>query len=139
MEAPAGPTIIDMYCHIFPDAFFREMTRIAPKLENLGKRLRGVTKLCDLDERFREMDQFGDYRQIISLPNPSIEDIASPTDGLQLAKGGNDAMAELCARHKQRFPTFVAAVCLTDVDGSIAELKRAVTDLGARGVQIFTH
>jgi aminocarboxymuconate-semialdehyde decarboxylase len=139
MAAPAGPTIIDMYCHIFPDAFFREMTRIAPKLENIGQRLRGVKKLFDLDERFREMDQFGDYRQIISLPNPSIEDIASASDGLQLAKVGNDAMAELCRKHKQRFPTFVAAVCLTDIEGSIAEVKRAVNDLGARGVQIFAH
>ena len=45
-------------------------------LENIGKRLRGVTKLFDLDARFREMDEFGEYRQIISLPNPAIEDIA---------------------------------------------------------------
>ena len=35
-----------------------------------------MTKLFDLDERFREMDRFGDYREIISLPNPPIEDFA---------------------------------------------------------------
>jgi aminocarboxymuconate-semialdehyde decarboxylase len=131
--------IIDIYCHIFPDAFFREMTRIAPRLENIGQRLRGVRKLFDLDERFREMDQYGDYRQVISLPNPAIEDIATPADGLTLARIGNDAMAELCRRYPERFPTFVAAVALTDVDGSIVELQRAVRELGARGVQIFTH
>ncbi|MGC2043702.1 MAG: amidohydrolase, partial [Pseudolabrys sp.] len=70
--------IIDIYCHIFPDRYFQEMTRVAPNLENIGKRLRGVTKLFDLDARFKEMDEFGDYRQIISLPNPAIEDIAPP-------------------------------------------------------------
>ena len=139
MPSPANPTIIDLYCHIFPDRFFQEMTRIAPRLENIGKRLRGVTKLFDLTERFREMDQFGDYRQVISLPNPPIEDIAAPDIGIGLAKVGNDAMAELCRKHPQRFPTFVAAVALNNVEGSIAEVQRAVKDLGARGVQIFTN
>ena len=74
--------IIDIYCHIFPDRYFQEMTKVAPNLENIGKRLRGVTKLFDLDARFKEMDEFGDYRQIISLPNPAIEDIAAPEVGL---------------------------------------------------------
>jgi aminocarboxymuconate-semialdehyde decarboxylase len=133
-----GP-LIDIYCHIFPDRFFQEMTKLVPQLENLGKRLRSVKKLFDLDERFREMDRFGDYRQIISLPNPPIEEIAKGDVGLRLAHIGNDAMAELCARHRDRFPAFVAAVSLTDVDGSIAEARRAVKDLGARGIQIFTN
>jgi uncharacterized protein len=131
-------TIIDIYCHIFPDRFFEEMTRAAPKLENIGKRLRGVTKLFDLDARFKEMDQFGDYRQIISLPNPAIEDIVTPDVGLDLARVANDAMADLCRKHPRRFPGFAAAVCLTDVEGSIVEARRAIKDLGARGVQIFT-
>ena len=30
--------IIDIYCHIFPDRFFQEMTKVAPNLENIGKR-----------------------------------------------------------------------------------------------------
>jgi uncharacterized protein len=131
--------LIDIYCHIYPDRFFQEMTRVSPRLENLGKRLRGVTKLFDLDARFREMDEFGDYRQIVSLPNPPIEDIAAGETAQMLARVGNDAMAELCARHPDRFPTFVAAVALTDVAGAIEEAKRAIDQLGARGVQIFTH
>ena len=134
----ASDTIVDIYCHIFPDKFFQEMNRIAPRLGNIGARLRGVKKLFDLDERFREMDQFGDYREIISLPNPPIEDFAGE-HGLALARIGNDAMAELCARHPERFPTFVAAVAMTDVEGSVAEARRAVQELGAGGIQIFTN
>ena len=132
-------TIVDIYCHIFPDAFFQEMNRIAPRLGNIGARLRGVKKLFDLDERFREMDRFGDYREIISLPNPPIEDLATGPVGLELARIGNDAMAELCARHPQRFPSFVAAVSMTDVEGSVKEARRAVKELGAAGIQIFTN
>jgi len=131
--------IIDIYCHIFPDRYFQEMTKVAPNLENIGKRLRGVTKLFDLDARFKEMDEFGDYRQIISLPNPAIEDIAAPDVGLNLARTANDAMAELCRKHPERFPGFAAALCMTDVEGSIAEARRAVKDLGACGVLLYTN
>ena len=131
-------TVVDIYCHIFPDKFFQEINRIAPRLGNIAARLRGVKKLFDLDERFREMDQFGDYRQIISLPNPPIEDLAAGEVGLNLARIGNDAMAELAARHPARFPTFVAALSMTDVEGSVKEARRAVNELGAGGVQIFT-
>ena len=95
----ANDTIVDIYCHIMPEKFSEEMSRIAPRLGNIAARLRGVKKLFDLDERFREMDQFGDYREIVSLPNPPIEDLAAGDVGLNLARIGNDAMAELCARH----------------------------------------
>jgi predicted TIM-barrel fold metal-dependent hydrolase len=130
---------VDIYCHIYPDRFFQEMQKASPKLGNIGARLRGVKKLFDLDARFREMDEFGDYREIISLPNPPIEDLAQGKTAETLARVGNDAMAELCARHPQRFPAFAAAVALTDVDAAIAEAQRAIRDLGARGVQIFTN
>src|SRR5256712_7217049 len=135
----ASYPLIDIYCHIYPEKFFEEMTKLSPQTLNLGKRLRTITKLFDLNERFREMDQFGDYRQIISLPNPPIEEIAAGEAGLNLARIGNDAMAELAARHPARFPTFVAALSMTDVEGSVAEARRAVNELGAGGVQIFTH
>ena len=131
--------LIDIYCHIYPDRFFQEMQKVSPKLGNIGARLRGVTKLFDLDQRFREMDEFGDYREIISLPNPPIEDLAQGKIAETLARVGNDAMAELCAQHPKRFPAFAAAVALTDVDAAIAEAERAIRDLGARGVQIFTN
>jgi len=131
--------IIDIYTHILPDTFFREMSRVSPKLENIGARLRGVKKLFDLDLRFAEMDTLGDYRQVISLPNPPLEEIAQGETAAQLARVANDAMAELCDRHPQRFPAFVAAVSLDEVDAALKETDRAITQLGARGIQIFTN
>ncbi len=136
---PATGPLIDIFCHIYPDRFFQEMTRVSPQLENLGKRLRSIRKLFDLDERFREMDSFGDYRQIISLPNPPLEDIAKPDAGLHLARIANDSMADLCREYPQRFPAFAAALCLTDIEGSLTEARRAIDTLGARGIQIFTN
>src|SRR3954468_6320787 len=131
--------IIDIYTHILPDAFFREMSRVSPKLENIGARLRGVKKLFDLDLRFSEMDEIGDYRQVISLPNPPLEEIAQGQTAARLARVANDAMAALVARHPKRFPAFVAAISLDDVGAALKEAERAITSLGACGIQIFTN
>ncbi len=131
--------IIDIFTHIYPTRYYEEMCKAAPQLENLGKRMRQVVKLHDLDERFREMDAYGDYRQIISLPVPPIDHVVGADLGPQLARIANDAMAELCVRHPDRFPTFVAALSLHDVDAALVELARAIDDLGARGVQIYSN
>jgi predicted TIM-barrel fold metal-dependent hydrolase len=130
--------IVDIYTHIFPERFFQELERGSPKLGNMGKRLRSVRKLFDLDLRFRDMDEVGEYRQIISLPNPPIEDIAEGAVANNLAKVANDSMAELCVKHPKRFPAFAAAVSMHDVDAAIAEADRAIK-MGARGVQTFTN
>ena len=130
--------IVDIYTHIFPDRFFQELERGSPKLGNMGKRLRSVRKLFDLDARFRDMDEIGEYRQIISLPNPPIEDIAEGEVAKNLARVANDSMAELCAKHPDRFPAFAAAVSMHDVDFSIEEAARAIK-MGAQGVQTFTN
>src|SRR5258708_13674039 len=135
--AMASYPLIDIYCHIYPEKFFEEMTKLSPQTQNLGKRLRTITKLFDLNERFREMDQFGDYRQIISLPNPPIEEIANGEAGLQLARIGNDAMADLCARHPERFADFVPAGSPTHHDGSLPQPARAPPQRGACRLQRF--
>lgn len=130
---------IDIYTHIFPGDFYERMTRAAPRLGNIGKRMRQVALIHDLDARFRLMDGFGDYGQVISLPNPPLEDVTGPETGSALAAAANDAMAELVTRHPDRFPAFAAALAMHDMDGAMDELHRAIRDLGARGVQVFTN
>lgn len=130
--------IVDIYTHIFPGRFFQELEKGPPKLGNMGKRMRGIPKLFDLDLRFKDMDAAGDYKQIISLPNPPIEDVAEGESASQLARVANDAMAELCQKHPDRFPAFAAAVNMHDVDFSIREAERAIK-MGARGVQTYTN
>ena len=132
--------MIDIYTHIFPDRYFAEMSRASAGLGHLAERFRAIPPLFDLDARFRQMDGAGDgYQQVVSLPNPPIEDMVEGPTASLLARVGNDAMAELCAKHPDRFPAFVAGLNLHDVDGAVAEARRAIGELGARGVQIFTN
>ncbi|MFZ9501744.1 MAG: amidohydrolase family protein [Beijerinckiaceae bacterium] len=133
-------SMIDIYTHIMPERFFTELTNTSAKLGNIGGRMRNVKPLHDLDVRFRLMDTAGaGYQQVISLPNPPLEDVCGAADARRLAAIGNDGMAELCAKHPDRFPAFAATISMLDIDGALAEIDRAVTQLGARGIQIFTN
>jgi uncharacterized protein len=132
--------MIDIYTHIFPERYFAEMSKASASLGHLAQRFRAIPPLFDLGARFRQMDAAGEgYQQVVSLPNPPIEDMVEGPTASLLARVGNDAMAELCAKHPDRFPGFVAALNLHDVDGAVAEARRAMRELGARGVQIYTN
>src|SRR5690606_8128138 len=59
--------------------------------------------------------------------------------GAELARIANDGQARLVRERPERFASFVAAVPLADVDDAVEEARRAVRDLGAAGVQIYTN
>src|SRR5579864_1635577 len=130
--------IVDIYTHIMPPEFLKSMEGLGSS-SGLVKRMAAIRELHDLDARFRAMDEFGEYRQIFSIPKPTIETVTTPEQGRELARIANDAMAEMVHRHPLRFPTFIAALPLHSVDSALEELKRAIDTLGARGIQIFTH
>src|SRR6266536_4405085 len=98
-----------------------------------------LAALWDLDARFRAMDQVDDYVQVLTLCIPPIETVAQGQLGADLARLVNDSMAELVAKYPQRFKGFAASLAVTEVDASLAEIDRAVNQLGALGIQIFTN
>ena len=112
---------------------------MAPTFKDIGKRMRGIPMLIDLDERFRVMDRFDDYQQILSIATPPIEVYSSGADSVDLARAANDGMAALVAKYPDRFPGFVASLPLGDPDAAMRETERAVGDLGARGIQMFSN
>ena len=130
---------IDIFNHILPESYFEKMMELAGGLKDLGKRVRGVPMLTDLDRRFQVMDQFDDYCQILCTAGPPPEAMAGPEDAAELARRANDGMAALCASYPERFPAFTATLAMNNMDAVVDEIQRAVKDLGARGVQIYTN
>jgi predicted TIM-barrel fold metal-dependent hydrolase len=130
---------IDIFNHVLPKRYFDKMMEVAPRHKDMGKRARNIPALFDLDLRFRMMDQFGAYCQILSLASPPLEALAGPDTTPLLAAIANDGMAELVARYPDRFPAFVAALPMNNPAQAPEELHRAVTDLGARGLQIYSN
>ena len=129
---------IDVFTHFVPPAFAEFVLRT-----DLGRsavpRWRNIATLVDLDAHFRLMDEFGDYIQIPSLANPPIEAYAPPAETPEIARAANDAMAEICARHSDRFPAFVANLPMNNPEAAIEEAQRAVGELGAAGCLIYTN
>ena len=130
---------IDIFTHIYPVDFYARLMSVAPDFKDVGKRSRGVPMLVDLDERFRVMDRFEGYQQVLSLPTPPLEVMADPAEAIALAQAANDGMAELVARHPQRFVAFVASLPYNDPAAAVREARRAVDELGARGIQLFSN
>jgi predicted TIM-barrel fold metal-dependent hydrolase len=130
---------VDVTNHIFPKAYFEKMLEVSPDHADMGKRVRHIRLLIDLDARFRVMDEFGDYCQIISIASPPLESFADTTVTPLLAQIANDGMAELVQGYPDRFPAFIASLPMNNPEAAVRELERAVGELGACGVQIFTN
>ena len=132
--------ILDIYTHILPDRFFREMSRVSPRLENIGARLRGVKKLFDLDAALRRDGRDRRLRAGHLAAQPAAgRDRAGRDRGAARARRQRRDGGIVRDSIRQRFPAFVAAVSLDDVDAALKEAERAITTLGARGIQIFTN
>ncbi len=130
---------IDIFNHIWPDAYFKKVQEVAPHMKDMGRRVKSVPMITDLDERFRVMDLFDDYHQVLSLSSPPMEVMGGPQDAYDLARIGNDSMAELVQKYPDRFPGFVASLPMNNPKAFIDEAKRSVNELGAFGVQIYTN
>jgi predicted TIM-barrel fold metal-dependent hydrolase len=131
------PDRIDAWTHIFPKAYFAKLQTMASAAGPL-KRWLELKSLYDLDHRFRLMDGFDGYRQLLTPSMPAIEDLADGALAVELMRLMNDGLAELVARHPDRFPAFAAALSLHDIDAALAEIARADA-FGAVGFQLCTH
>ena len=131
---------IDAYTHFFPKKFFDKMQEVAGDYKDMGKRVRSLPALFDLDHRKKMVDGFKDYQQILSYPQPPVETFAkTPAQIDELIRLINDGFAELCAKERDHFPGWVAQISLDAPDAGVREAERAINELGALGVQIYTN
>lgn len=97
-----------------------------------------VPTLVDLEARFRVMDAFEGYIQVISIASPAVYSIAPPDIAVELCRIANDELAELVYKYPDRFAAGIACLPLTDIEASLEEAERAVKDLRLRAVEITT-
>lgn len=129
---------IDIFNHFMPQEYFDRLRDLIPGHVVLRAFPR-LKALVDVESRLRLIDAFDDMQHVLSLANPPLELIAPASVTPELARIANDALASLCAKYPDRFPAFVAALPMNDIDATLAEIDRAIKTLGARGVQVFTN
>lgn len=95
--------------------------------------------LIDFEEhRLPDMDANGIDIQVLSLTVPGIQADIDPAAARENARFANDFLAEMVAAHPARFRGF-AALPTQDPDAAVAELARAVGELGFCGALVNDH
>ena len=91
----------------------------------------------DIDYREQVLRSSGVDTQVITLTTPGTH-IEEPATAIRLARLVNDAFARVVASKHGRFVA-LATLPLCDPAASVAELRRAMEQLGFRGVMVFSN
>ncbi|MPY59530.1 amidohydrolase family protein [Streptomyces spongiae] len=140
-EAYAPRAVIDEYRRLLDtqggDAGFRSLWSyyLLNQTAHTGLFRSRITDLGD--RRLSDMADLGIDHQVLSLATPGVELFELPL-ARELAAMTNECIAEACRRHPSKF-SGLAAVALQDVEFSVKELRRAVRDLGLKGVIANSH
>jgi aminocarboxymuconate-semialdehyde decarboxylase len=137
--------LIDAYAHIVPPRFAERVERLIAE-RGLGDRLKLFAPwlhedpvLTDLDARWRLLEAFPDYRQVLVLGVFPVGELGPPELTHALAREVNDELAELVRAHPDRFAGFAASLPLNDPDAAVEELERSRRELGASGGLVQTN
>jgi predicted TIM-barrel fold metal-dependent hydrolase len=130
---------IDAFCHFLPQGIFRLMSQTEGGTTDVGKRMQGVPTVHDLDARFRMMDQFDDYTEILSLGLPPFESMVGANRTPEFARVANDGLAELVAKYPDRFAGYVGSLPMDAPDAAVEEAERILLKGNANGLQLYTN
>lgn len=129
---------IDAFNHFFPQRFFSGLLETPAAQKDMGKRVRGIPALFDIDERLRIVDSFSDYSQILSLGMPAIDRLWPADCAAEWAKIGNDGLAEVVAKFPDRFRGYAASLPMNAPESAVKEAERALAN-GANAIQLHTN
>jgi 5-carboxyvanillate decarboxylase len=95
-------------------------------------------RLLDFDDlRLADMDANGVDVQLLLLTSPGVQ-VFDPDTASAIAAVANDQLAEAIARHPTRYAG-LAAFAPHDPDRAVAEMERAVRQLGLNGFVVNSH
>jgi aminocarboxymuconate-semialdehyde decarboxylase len=126
---------IDVHAHFWTDAYLDQVAALGHG-DTAAQRGVGNGDGAELDARLALMDRAGVGVQVLSA-SPQLPHGLDEAAATAAARYVNDQYAGLVARHPGRFAAF-ASLPLPHLDASLAELGRALDDLGMVGVAMTT-
>jgi aminocarboxymuconate-semialdehyde decarboxylase len=147
----ASPPVVDIHAHFVPEGYLRLIeaegqahgVTLRPGPEGpfimIGPVPIGpiTPAYHDLGRRLAAMDRQGVTVHALSLMPPMVY-WADADLGLRLARVVNDAIAEAVRTHRDRL-VGLATLPLQAAEAAVAEVSRAVRELGLRGVYLGTN
>jgi len=133
--------IIDVFTHILPPEYLAKLGQLAATGKVPSDRVEALRRsspaLLDINTRLKVMARFPDTMQVLTMVGPPLEALAGPDDAAELAIIANDNLAELVARHPDKFVA-VASLPMNNIAAALKEIDRTIGKLKFKGVQIFT-
>lgn len=143
--------IIDLHAHYVPQSFLEAIEKDGapygaslqrdgghPTMQVAGRPYGPITRhFYETKARLAEMDRAGVDMQVLSLSPPMVY-WADAAMGARLARLYNDELAATVSGRSDRLAG-LATVPLQDVPEAVAEMDRAVRELGLRGVYIGSN
>ena len=129
---------IDAWTHFIPKPFADRMAQIAGNFADIGKRMREIPCIHDLDERRRVVDQFPDYAQVLSHGLPPVERLFPPEKSPEMARVANDGLAEVVVKHPKHFTGYSCLLPMNVPDAAAKEAERVLNN-GANAIQLATN
>ena len=130
--------IIDIFNHVMPPAYL-ELVKAHSKEPGMVKRMSNLRMLWDIEHRVAMLrEQFPQVQQVLTLGLPAPELIGDASQSPEFARVANDGMADMVRQYPGEFPAFVASLPMNNVAAALAEMDRAIGQLGARGIQIIS-
>ena len=126
---------IDVHAHYWTEDYLDLLRHLFRADTGVARGL-GAGGGAELEARLRLMDRAGMQMQVLSAcpQSPYGEDADK---AVRAARFVNDQYADLAQRHKDRFRAF-AALPMPHVDESLAEMRRALDELGMAGIALNT-
>lgn len=147
------PLRVDVHNHIYPKVHIDAVVKYgAPRGWSIRKNpITGEEMLygergypftisrsaSDPEFRVKELDSAGITMQIVSPSEPWFDFLPTTKDSVELAREFNDETSRIVEKYPDRFAG-LAGLPLGDIDSAIEETRRAVRDLGLKGVIIPT-
>jgi 6-methylsalicylate decarboxylase len=126
---------IDVHAHYWTDAYLDMLVDLG-RSDTATQRGIGAGGGAELDARLRLMDRAGIDIQVFSAA-PQLPYCDDRARAVAAARYVNDEYAALVSSHPDRFRAF-AATPMPHIDATIAEISRAIDELGMVGVTMNT-
>lgn len=130
---------IDCFTHVMPKPYIREFQKAVGEDFYLGNLPEKIPEMTDIEPRLRLMDDLGIDMQVMTIATPPIEEVVEdPAKAARLAEVANDAIAEMAAQRSDRFIP-VGTIAMNNMEASVREAERCLTQLGMKGVLIYSN
>ncbi len=128
---------IDFFTHIITPKYCDALFKISKP--TIHRELHAtVPALGNLEQRFKAMDTVPGIGDFLTMGQPALEDVVDANQAYELAKIGNNELADLVSKYSNRFVGAAACVPMNDTNLALKEIERAIEHLGLQGIQLFT-